>query len=163
MIYSRQINQTLRLINALLYAKTDKVGVPYVFHPYHLAEQMETEEEVLVALLHDVLEDTHVTEEDLRSLRYSWRVIAAVKLLTHAPEQEYMEYIMNLSLNPLARKVKIADLRHNMDKSRYAGDNGSYYRDGMPKRMKKYEVALKFLTELDKILGRQQNILSERR
>lgn len=95
----------------------DKAGVPYIFHPIHIAEQMETEIECIVALLHDVVEDTNVTFEELEKI-FSKDIIDILKLLTHDKNVDYMEYIKNIKENPIARKVKIADIKHNSDETR---------------------------------------------
>ena len=98
--------------------QVDKSGVPYYKHPFHLAEQMTTEETVCVALLHDVMEDTDWTEEDLRRAGMPEPVLQALALLCHHPEVPYMDYVRALRGNPIARAVKRADLRHNSDLSR---------------------------------------------
>lgn len=95
----------------------DKSGVPYVFHPIHLAEQMDTEEECIVALLHDTVEDSDVTFDDLEK-DFSPEVVQAVKLLTHDSKVDYMDYVRAIKMNPIARKVKLADLHHNSDLTR---------------------------------------------
>ena len=95
----------------------DKAGVPYIYHPIHLAEQMDSETECIVALLHDVVEDTEVTLEQLEK-EFSKEVIEAIRLVTHDKDVKYKEYIKELSKNPIAKKVKIADLLHNSDETR---------------------------------------------
>lgn len=79
---------------------------------------MTDEDSTIVALLHDVVEDTDTTFEEVESYGFSQNVIDALKLLTHTNDVEYEDYIRNISTNDLARKVKLADLRHNMDTSR---------------------------------------------
>ncbi len=96
----------------------DHGGTPYVFHPLHLAEQMSTEDEVVTALLHDVAEDTDVTMEMLKEMGFPGRVMEALALLKHEPGTPYMAYILQLRSNPLARRVKMADLAHNSDLTR---------------------------------------------
>ena len=96
----------------------DKSGIPYVFHPIHLAEQMETEETIIVALLHDVVEDSDYTIEDLRKKGFSDAVLEAISLMTHADGVDYMDYVAEIKKNPIARVVKLADLRHNSDLTR---------------------------------------------
>lgn len=98
--------------------QTDKSGIPYVFHPIHLAEQMNTEETTIVALLHDVVEDSNYTIEDLRDIGFDDAVIDAISLMTHADDVDYMEYVAAIKENPIARVVKLADLRHNSDLTR---------------------------------------------
>ena len=95
----------------------DKAGVPYIFHPIHLAEQMDTEIECIIALLHDVVEDTKVTFEQLEK-EFSKEIIEILKLLTHDKETDYMEYVKKIKENPIAKKVKIADIIHNADETR---------------------------------------------
>ena len=95
----------------------DRVGVPYIYHPIHLAEQMNTETECIVALLHDVVEDTNITFEQLEK-EFPSDVIDILKLLTHHKETKYMDYIIEIKKNPIAKKVKIADIKHNADESR---------------------------------------------
>lgn len=95
----------------------DKAGVPYIFHPIHLAEQMDTEIECIIALLHDVVEDTKVTFEQLEK-EFSKEIIEILKLLTHDKETDYMEYVKKIKENPIAKKVKIADITHNADETR---------------------------------------------
>ena len=95
----------------------DKAGVPYIYHPIHLAEQMNTETECIVALLHDVVEDTDVTFEQLEK-EFSEDIIKILKLLTHDKKTDYMEYIKKLKNNPIAKKVKIVDINHNSDETR---------------------------------------------
>ena len=95
----------------------DKLGIPYIFHPYHLAELMDTEDECICALLHDVVEDTNITFKQLEK-EFSKEIIDALKLLTHDKKVPYEEYVLKIKENPLAKKVKLADLKHNSDKTR---------------------------------------------
>ena len=79
---------------------------------------MNSEDEVCVALLHDVVEDTDITFEDLEKEGFNNKVIDALKLLTHVDDTPYMEYVKKIKLNDIARKVKLADLKHNTDLTR---------------------------------------------
>ena len=92
--------------------------MPYVFHPFHLAEQMKDESSTIVALLHDVVEDTDVTFDDLRTFGFNNDVIEALMLLTHEVGIPYLTYVAEIKKNPIARAVKLADLQHNSDLSR---------------------------------------------
>ena len=96
----------------------DKSGMPYVFHPFHLAEQMSDEPTTVVALLHDVIEDTDYTLDDLAAMGFDGQVLDAIALMTHADGVPYMDYVAEIKKNPIARAVKLADLRHNSDMSR---------------------------------------------
>ena len=97
--------------------QVDKSGVPYIYHPIHVAEQMDTENECIIALLHDVVEDTNVTFKQLEEV-FSKEIIDILKLLTREENIEYDEYIKRIKNNSIACKVKIADLTHNLDKTR---------------------------------------------
>lgn len=95
----------------------DKSGVPYIYHPIHVAEKMKTENECIVALLHDVVEDTETTFEQLENI-FSSVIIDSLKLLTKDNTVDYYEYIMKIKKNPIAKSVKIEDLKHNLDLTR---------------------------------------------
>lgn len=118
MIYTEKTKKALKLCFEAHKDQTDKSGMPYVFHPFHLAEQMETEETTVVALLHDVAEDTDYTLEDLKNMGFGEAVTDALALLTHDDAVEYMDYVRAIKGNPIAKAVKLADLRHNSDISR---------------------------------------------
>lgn len=119
-------------------------GMPYIFHPIHLAEQMTDEVSCCVALLHDVAEDTDITFEDLLAQGISQEVIDAIKLLTHEKGIPYMEYVKQIkdSKNKNAISVKLADLQHNSDLSRL--DIITPYD---LQRREKYQNAIKILEE----------------
>ena len=118
MIYTEMTKRALALCFEAHKDQKDKSGLPYVFHPFHLAEQMEDEDTTIVALLHDVIEDTEYTIEDLQKAGFSQNVISAIALMTHDPQVPYMEYVRAIKSNPIARAVKLADLRHNSDMTR---------------------------------------------
>ena len=118
MIYTDQTKKALALCFAAHKDQVDKSGMPYVFHPFHLAEQMQTEETVTAALLHDVMEDTDYTLEDLRQMGLAEPVLEALTMQTHDDQVPYMDYVRALRTNPIARAVKLADLKHNSDLSR---------------------------------------------
>ena len=118
MIYTEMTKKALKLCFTAHQYQTDKSGLPYVFHPFHLAEQMKDETTTVVALLHDVVEDTNITFNDLRKEGFPEEVITALKFLTHSPDIPYMEYVANIKNNKIAAEVKLADLRHNSDMSR---------------------------------------------
>ncbi|MBR4022183.1 MAG: GTP pyrophosphokinase [Ruminococcus sp.] len=117
MIYTKLTQKAMKIAYDAHHGQTDCNGMPYVFHPYHLAEQMDDEYSCCVALLHDVAEDTSVTLEDLAK-EFPQEIIEALKLLTHEKGTDYFEYVRKIKDNPLAKKVKLADLEHNMDRSR---------------------------------------------
>ena len=118
MIYTIQTKKALRLCFEAHKDLTDKNGIPYVFHPFHLAEQMTDEDSTVVALLHDVVEDTDYTLDDLKKMGFNKKVLDALSLLTHDPNVDYMDYVAEIKKCPLAKTVKLADLKHNSDLSR---------------------------------------------
>lgn len=96
--------------------QVDKQERPYILHPLRLMLQMETEEEMITAVLHDVIEDTSITLAQLREMGFPETVLTTLELLTHkTAETPYEDYVAAIKPNPLARKVKLADLTHNMD------------------------------------------------
>lgn len=118
MIYTDLTKKALKLCFEAHKNQVDKTGMPYVFHPFHLAEQMTDEISTVCALLHDVVEDTEYTFEDIRNMGFPNEVIEVLTLLTHEDGVPYMEYVEKISANPIATRVKLADLRHNSDLSR---------------------------------------------
>lgn len=98
--------------------QVDKSGRPYTEHLAHVASGMLTEEERAVAWLHDSVEDTDITPQDLHEAGFPSSVIEAVEAMTHSPNQSYEEYIQAVKKNSIARKVKIVDISHNMDLGR---------------------------------------------
>lgn len=121
-----------------------KSGEPYITHPLTLMLSLQTEEEQIVAVLHDVVEDTDVTMDDLKREGFSANAIKAVELLTHESTVAYDDYIQEVGGNPLARTVKLADLRHNMDFTRLPE-----IQEKDLDRLKKYHRAWKYLTGLE--------------
>ena len=117
MIYTEMTVKAMRLAYEAHLGQVDKTKVPYIFHPLHLAEQMEDEVTCTVALLHDVVEDTAVTFADLEK-EFPAEVIEALRLLTHEAGVDYFDYVRKIKTNPIAKRVKLEDLTHNSDESR---------------------------------------------
>jgi (p)ppGpp synthase/HD superfamily hydrolase len=118
MIYTPKTKMALKLCFEAHKEQVDKSGMPYVFHPFHLAEQMNTEETTIVALLHDLVEDTDYTIEDLVDMGFDKSITDAIALMTHADNVAYMDYVRAIKDNPIAKTVKLADLKHNSDLTR---------------------------------------------
>lgn len=142
MIYTPLTKKALKLAFESHKEQTDKTGMPYVFHPFHLAESMDDEISTVCALLHDVVEDTETTFSDLSAMGFPEEVIEVLKLLTHEDGVPYMAYVEKISHNPTATKVKIADLRHNSDLTRM--DEGEIDEYAI-RRTEKYKMALSLL------------------
>lgn len=139
MIYTNDTRKAINIAYTAHMGQTDKSGIPYILHPIHLAEEMDTEEECIVALLHDVVEDTPITLTELEK-EFTPQIIEALKLLTHDKSTDYMEYIKKIKSNPIAKKVKLADLHHNADNTRLEQlTNKDILRN------KKYQKAIKIL------------------
>lgn len=130
MIYTPLTNEAMKIAYDAHHGQVDKSGIPYIFHPIHLAEQTTDEYTTCVALLHDVVEDTDVTLEMLAKT-FPKEVVDAVALMTHDNGTDYLQYIARIKENPIARAVKLADLIHNSDKTRLP--------DGDEKALKRWE------------------------
>ena len=142
MIYTRLTIEAIKIAYNAHHGQVDKGGMPYVLHPVHLAEQMEDEYSTCVALLHDVVEDTGVTLEELEKI-FPQPVIDAVALMTHPRGEPYLEYVARLKENPIAKAVKLADIAHNRDQSRVpdmSEEHRAYFQE-------KYRAAYELLTK----------------
>ena len=149
MIYTPLTNKALVFAYNAHHGQLDYNGIPYIFHPLHLAEQMEDEISCCAALLHDVVEDTSVTLEELAQT-FPKEVVEVVSLLTHEDSAEYneaayLDYIRKIKAHPVAKKVKLADIAHNSDQTRCVGAGLS------PEKLlfwqQKYQKALAILME----------------
>lgn len=145
MIYTALTNRAMQIAYEAHAGQVDKCGTPYVFHPYHLAEQMPDEVTTCVALLHDVVEDTPITFEELER-EFPPEVTEPLRLLTHDPAVPYRDYIDALVVDPVARTVKRADLMHNLDETRFEGC-GYIDEAKLSRRRERYRVALDILDE----------------
>ncbi|MBC3804041.1 HD domain-containing protein [Acetobacterium fimetarium] len=120
----------------------DKAGRPYIEHPKQVALAFEDEKKVAVALLHDVIEDTDFDAATLHDMGIPYDVVEAVELLSKPKWEPYMDYIEPIKTNPLARAVKVEDLKHNMDMSRIENPT-----DKDNKRTEKYKKAFEILSK----------------
>lgn len=118
MLYTETTKKAMKIAFDAHRGQVDRAGIDYVNHPFHLAEQMDTEAETCVALLHDVVEDSDWTIEMLAAEGIPNDALEAIVLLTHKEGVPYLEYVESLKSNEIARKVKLADLKHNSDLSR---------------------------------------------
>ena len=122
MIYTKMTISAMKTAYNAHLGQLDYNDVPYIFHPYHLAEQMDDEISCTVALLHDVVEDTSLTFADLEQI-FPKQVVEIVMLLTHDEKVDYFDYIQKIKANAIAAKVKLADLEHNSNEDRSIGSN----------------------------------------
>ena len=122
MIYTQMTILAMKIAYNAHLGQLDYNDVPYIFHPYHLAEQMDDEISCTVALLHDVIEDTSLTFADLEQI-FPKQVVEIVMLLTHDEKVDYFDYIRKIKTNAIATKVKLADIEHNSNEDRSIGSN----------------------------------------
>lgn len=133
------LNKALMLSYMAHKDQVDKGGSPYYLHPIYVALNVNSEDEKIVALLHDIIEDTDITLDDLKSEGFSDEIINAVDAITHRDES-YEIYIQKVKTNAIATVVKIADIKHNMDTSRL-----KKITEKDIKRVEKYKKALAYL------------------
>lgn len=120
----------------------DKGGEDYFKHPLAVSNKLSGEKDKIVALLHDVIEDTDVTVNDLKKAGFSDEVVLAVSVITKKAGEDYEEYLNRVKQNPIALRVKIADMEHNSDISRIKNPTEKDL-----KRLEKYRIRLKELRE----------------
>lgn len=144
MLYTEMTVRAARIAEQAHRGQYDKGGMPYIYHPLHLAEQMTDEYTAAAALLHDVMEDTDITEAELAA-QFPPRVMDALRLLTHDPAEDYFDYVKRIRDHPDARAVKLADLRHNSDTSRLNAEDAAD--PDTAERSEKYRRAIQILTE----------------
>ena len=140
MIYTDMTKKAIKLMYEKHKNQIDKSGMPYVLHPLHVAESMKDEKTTVVALLHDIVEDTDITLTDLIKMQFPKEVVDAIGIMTHTSELSYYEYIERISSNPISTEVKLADLKHNMDLSRL----NQITKEDL-ERLKKYKKSFDYL------------------
>lgn len=121
--------------------QVDKAGIDYIQHPLFVASLVKTEEQKATALLHDVIEDSEITKEDLIHAGIPTNVVKAVDTLTKTRGETYVDYLAKVKSNDLARVVKLADLQHNSDLSRIKNPNKKDF-----ERLEKYKKAIEYLS-----------------
>jgi len=136
-----QLEKAISIALRVHEGQTDRYGQPYILHPLFVMLQMDSEAEMTAAVLHDVIEDSETTLADLREEGFSDEVLEAVRLMTHEEADSYEAYVRKLKPNPMARKIKLADLRHNMDIRRM-----DRVRAGDTERLERYRSAWESLT-----------------
>lgn len=141
MIYTTMTKLAMRIAFDAHKDQLDKSGMPYIYHPFYLATQMDTEDATIVALLHDVVEDSDITFSDLQRYSFSDQVIEALKLLFHDESTPYLDYVAAIKSNKLAHRVKLADLAHNSDITRLNSIDAN-----VMERLEKYAKAIQILT-----------------
>ncbi len=129
--------------------KKDKYGAPYILHPLRVMSRLRTRQEQIVGILHDVVEDTDWTFNRLREEGFPAKLLNALECVTKREGEPYEAFVQRSAGNPLARKVKLADLEDNMDVRRYP----ALYKDAA-ERLEKYLRAWRTISEADQKQGR---------
>ena len=142
------LEQAIAIAARVHEGQVDKAGQPYILHPLRVMLRLSSDEERIVAVLHDVVEDSDVTFEQLAREGFSDRVLTALEGVTKRPEEGgdagYEAFVKRAAKNPLARRVKIADLLDNMDLTRLSELSERDFR-----RLDRYMKALRYLESLD--------------
>jgi len=125
--------------------QTDKAGEPYILHPLRMMLRLSLAEDRITAVLHDVVEDSDISLEDLRAEGFSERIIEAIRSVTKEPEESYKDFINRAASNPIARRVKLVDLEDNSNLSRIKNPT-----DIDLKRIEKYRRAIEMIKAIEK-------------
>lgn len=115
---SSMLEKAINLASTAHAGQPDKAGKPYILHPLRLMLKFNSEEEMIVAMLHDVVEDSGISLEQLRRQGFAQPIVAAVDCLTRRKGESYEDFIARIKVNNLARKVKIEDIKDNLDLTR---------------------------------------------
>jgi (p)ppGpp synthase/HD superfamily hydrolase len=124
--------------------QVDKAGQAYILHPLRVMFAVEGDVACIVAVLHDVVEDSDTTFDDLLAMGYSEEVLSALECVTRREDETYMEFVQRAKVNPIARQVKLADMEDNMDVRRL-----TQISDKDRERLNRYRNAWKFLKSDD--------------
>lgn len=125
--------------------QVDKAGVPYILHPLRVMFRVTTTEERIAAVLHDVVEDTDITIDTLRSEGFAEVVLSAIESLTKRPGEAYEAFVTRAAADPIGRTVKFADLEENSDLSRISKPTAKDY-----ERVEKYRRAMEQIKSISR-------------
>lgn len=136
-----------KIVERTFQGKRDKSGESYLLHLYFVSDHVDTKEEKIVGLLHDILEDTEITEFDLEEVEFSDEIITSVQLLTRNKTESYSDYIDRIinSNNLTALKVKLVDMENNMDLSRIDNPTKKDYERNEKKYKPQYKKLIKVI------------------
>jgi len=138
----KEYEKALEIAKKAHSGQVDKAGIDYILHPMYLAKQMPTVDLKIIAILHDVLEDSDYTREDLIREGIREEIVEVIEILSRKETETYMEYIERVSKHQSAKIIKKVDLKHNMDISRFK--NPELINESL---LKRYKKALKYLEE----------------
>jgi (p)ppGpp synthase/HD superfamily hydrolase len=134
------LEKAIKIAHDAHHEQVDKAGKPYIEPPLRVMDNVQTLEEKIVGVLHDAVEDSDLTLEDLVKLGFPENLIVAIESITKRPKEHYQSYLKRVMSNPLALRVKIADMLDNMDMSRISAPTEKDW-----KRYKKYQETLPLL------------------
>jgi len=138
------IDKALQIAAMAHEGQKDKAGAPYILHPLRVMLAVDGETAKIVAVLHDVIEDTPVTIDDLRKAGFGEEVVSAVLCVTHQKDETYAGYVVRCKKNEIARQVKIADLADNCRPDRIILRPQKI--DADLARLRKYAISHQYLT-----------------
>ncbi|MCG8606954.1 GTP pyrophosphokinase [bacterium] len=139
------LERAIRIAAQIHEGQADRYGSPYILHPLRVMMRCSGERAMIVATLHDVVEDSDMTLDDLRKEGFDEETVMAIDCLTKRDGEAYMQYIERVKPDPLAVKVKLADLEDNIDPTRIPVDQPL---DGA--RLARYHEARRVLMRGDK-------------
>ena len=122
----------------------DKADRRYIWHPIHVMTKVKGYDEKVVALLHDIVEDTDMSLEKLKDMKFSDEVVEAIRVISKKKNQKYFEYLEGVKNNKIARNVKIEDIGHNCNLKRLKNITEKDY-----ERYEKYKKALEYLSSIE--------------
>jgi len=139
------LGKAIAIASKAFESKCDKGGTPYILHCLHVMDGVKRlgEEAMIAAVLHDLVEDTEWTIDELLNEGFSHTVVSIIKLMTHEKGVDYMAYVEDLAVSSVARAIKMADLRHNSDINRMKGLTEKDFL-----RLQKYHTAYAFLKSI---------------
>ena len=139
-----EISNAIELATRAHYGQVDKQGELYILHPLRVMMKFDDKDDRIIAVLHDAIEDSELELEDLDDYGFSDYVISIIDLLTKKEGQEYNEYLETIKENPVAKKIKLADIEDNISRL-----NGLYKIDRPTARRleRKYSEAKRFLNK----------------
>lgn len=140
----RLLDKAIVLATNKFAGKFDKGGTPYILHCLHVMRKVSHlgEDAMVVAVLHDIIEDTDVTLKDL-VVDFPEKIVSTIVTLTHLPDESYENYIERIALNDLARMIKLEDLKHNSDITRMKGITKKDF-----DRLNKYHKSYQYLKKV---------------
>jgi (p)ppGpp synthase/HD superfamily hydrolase len=137
------LERAIKIATTAHTGQVDKAGEPYILHPLRVMLTVFAPDERIVAVLHDVIEDSEITSKDLLAEGFSTRIVEAVVALSKSRDESYDQYIEGVALNPLARTIKLADLEDNSDLSRIPNPTERDY-----ERLEKYRRTRTFIEKV---------------